>query len=302
MAWRSTDGFSVVLPPFMGGSAIGEWQPTPPAQLPGALPQFATMTPWAIQSPSQFRPAGPAPLTSQAYADDVNETGSMGSVGSIARSQDQTKASVFWNGNTPLFWNRVAQTMSAQYNLTLSENSRLFAVLNVVMADAAIACWDAKYALVTWRPITAIRYGNFGNRYVKVSDPTWTPLLITPNHPEYPSGHSTVSGSAVAVLQSVFGDANGFWLDSENFPNQSLLLHYDSFSSALHAVHDARVNGGIHFRRACLDGSELGAAVAQYILQNAFQSLHGQRLGQISHDHGDGSVVGQGEISGGDVM
>src|SRR5206468_12285335 len=135
----------------------------------GAAPQFAAMTPWAIVAPDQFRPAGPQALDGAQYAADLDEVRNLGSLNSPARTAFQTEVARFWNGNTGLFWNRIALTMSARRNTTLSDNARLFALLNVAIADAAIACWDGKYHYAFWRPVTAI-----ANDAV-APDPNWLP-------------------------------------------------------------------------------------------------------------------------------
>jgi membrane-associated phospholipid phosphatase len=294
MAWRSTDGFTPPPPPFLGGLAIGEWRPTPPDLLAGAVPQFAHMTPWVISSPSQFRPAGPPALTSDLYTTVFNEVKMMGSASGSPRTADQTELAIFWTLNTPAYWNRVASTISTERNLVLSDNARLFALPNIAMADAAIACWEAKYHYVFWRPITAITLAGLDGNPATDADPLWTPLLVlTPNFPEYPSGHSTVSAAAAAVLADYFGNATPFSLGSEKLPG--VFRSFSSFSQAVLEVNDARVFGGIHFRSACLDGNALGRAVADYALGNAAQSLHGQRTGQIRHNHGDGTVAAEGE-------
>ena len=301
MAWRATDGFTPAPPPFLGGLAIGEWRPTPPDYSPGAVPQLAHVTPWVLTSPSQFRPGGPPALTSDLYAAVFNEVKTMGAAFGSPRTADQTQNALFWNGNTPRYWNQIARTISLQRNLTLSDNARLFALLNVTMADAAIACWDAKYYYVFWRPITAIELADFDGNPATIADPTWIPLLetvppgITPNFPEYPSGHSTVSAAAATILAAFFGDSTSFSIDSEKLPG--VLESFASFSQAVLTVNDARVFGGIHFRNACLDGNALGRAVAGYALNNVAVSLKGQHLGQINHNHGNGTVSGDGEVS-----
>src|SRR5881628_2027886 len=137
--WRSTDGFSPAPPPVTGGTAVGEWRPTPPAFLSGAGPQFAYMTPWVILSPSQFQPLGPPALYSARYAADFLETKSMGSISTTLRSADQTLAAQFWAVSTAsYYWNAIAVSLGAERHSTLSENARLLALLNVAMADAAI--------------------------------------------------------------------------------------------------------------------------------------------------------------------
>src|SRR5262249_45768782 len=150
--WRQTDGFAPPPPPFVGvleivGSpaAIGVWRPTPLGNLPGAGPQFATMTPWVLKRPSQFRLPPPLDLTSPEYATDYNELKTMGIFSGSPRTADQSELVLSWAGNTPLYWNHIAAQISRERSLSFQENSRLFALLNLSMADAAIACWDGKY-------------------------------------------------------------------------------------------------------------------------------------------------------------
>ena len=266
-AWRLTDGITPAPPPFLGGNAPGQWRPTPPAFLPGAGPQFAYMTPWVMLSPSQFRPAGPPALDSAQYASDVAEVQSMGSLTSTTRSADQTLLARFWNASTAsYYWNNIAVNLGAQRHFTLSDNAHLLALVTLAMGDAVIACWEAKYHYVFWRPVTAIR---------ATTDPAWTPLLITPAFPEYPSGHSTVSGAAAAVLTDTFGENTPFQTGSDVM--LGVVRTFTSFTNATDEVKDARVFGGIHFRTACNDGDATGRAVGNYVLQNALIPLNGQR-------------------------
>src|SRR5262245_6761140 len=146
LLWRSTDGFTPEPPPYRGGNEPGRWRPTPPATAPGRVPQFATMTPWGIRWPYQFRPAGPPALVSQRYLLDFNETKLMGRATSPLRTTDQTDACRFWESTGPtIFWDRAALRLGADRGLELSDNARLLAALNLAVADAVIACWDAKY-------------------------------------------------------------------------------------------------------------------------------------------------------------
>jgi len=233
------------------------------------------MTPWAIQSQNQFRPGGPPALASAQYAADFNETTSMGRDTSAARSADQTLACRFWNASTAsYYWNRVAVQLAAQHDFSLSETAHLLATLNIAMADAAIACWEAKYTYTFWRPVTAIPTLDDDGNSETDPDPSWLPLLITPNHPEYPSGHSSVSGAAAAVLANAFGDATSFTVDSDVM--LGVTRSFDSFTAALEEVKEARIFAGIHFRSACNDGQATGIQVANYILQNALRRINGR--------------------------
>jgi membrane-associated phospholipid phosphatase len=281
-AWRMTDGFTPPPPPFVGvlgivGSpaAVGVWRPTPLANLSGAGPQFASMTPWVLRRPSQFRLPPPLALTSTEYAANYNEVKSMGAFSGSPRTADQSELALFWAGNTALYWNRIAAQISVERSLKLHENAHLFALLNVAMADAGIACWDGKYRYVFWRPITAIRAGDTDNNAGTDPDPAWTPWLDffpagTPAHPEYPSGHSTVSGAAASVLAAEFGDDTSFTVTSDVRPGTRA---FPSFSAAVAEIADARVFGGIHFRISCVRGNTLGQAVANYVSSHAMRAL-----------------------------
>ena len=271
-AARSTDSFTPAPPPFMGGMAVGQWRPTPPAMASGAGPQFAYMTPWVIQSPSQFRPEGPPALNSARYLADFNETRSKGNASSLTRTADQTIACLFWNGSSAnSFWNGVAVTLATERNLTQLNNARLLALLNLAIADAAIACWEAKYHYVFWRPITAIPLAETDDNPDTTADACWAPLFATPAHPEYPSGHSSLSGAAAAVLANQFGNATTFTVKSDVMPG--VVRSFSSFSSALEEVKEARIFAGIHFRKACDDGQATGQAVATYVLGHALRPL-----------------------------
>jgi hypothetical protein len=274
-AWRLTDGFAPTPPPFFGvqsiagtPNALGFWRPTPPANASGATPQIATMTPWALTRPSQFRLPPPLSLNSPEYVADFYEVKAMGIFSGSARTPDQSELALFWALNTPLAWNRIAAQLAAARGLSLTENAHLFAVLNVTLADAIIACWDTKYRYVFWRPVTAIRTG----LTPADADPTWQPWLDTltgtPAHPEYPSAHSTYSGSAAFILSAEFGENTAFSLTSEIGPGTR---SFASFSDAIAEIVDARVFGGIHFRTSCLRGNMLGRAVADYVSRHAMR-------------------------------
>jgi PAP2 superfamily len=282
LALRSTDGLGPPPPPFLGvlgietlPAAIGVWRPTPLLNASGAGPQFATMTPWVLTRPSQFRLPPPWALTSPEYAADYNEIKTMGSYYGSSRSADQSELALFWAGNTALYWNRIASKISVNRSLSLTQNAHLFALLNISMADAGIACWDSKYRYVFWRPITAIREGDLDGNASTDPDTAWTPWLDffptgTPPHPEYPSGHSTVSGSAAYILSAMFGDNTPVTIDSDV---RSGTRSFPSFSAIVAEIADARVFGGIHFRTSCVRGNILGQSVAAYISGHVMRPL-----------------------------
>ena len=177
-----------MLPPYVPGTAPGDWQPTPPLFGAPLFRQFATMVPFALTSPSQFLPPGPPPLTSARYTQDLAEVQALGSATSSVRTASQTQTALFWQDDTPAaMWNRVADQLAQTGDLPLILNARLLAQVNIALADATIAVWNAKNHYNFWRPVTAIR---------ATSDPAWTPLLPTPAFQEYPSAHSGVSSAA----------------------------------------------------------------------------------------------------------
>lgn len=267
-AWRSQDGFSLILPPYLGGTQPGQWRPTPPAMAPGLVPQMATTTPWVVPSPSVFRTAGPVAMTSDQYTADYNEVKNMGSASSTARTADQTLYAKFWQAtNPPDYWDPVVLSLASTRHLSMPQTARVLALVNVAMADATIGCWDAKYTYSSWRPITAIQLGDTDGNDATNPDAAWTPLITTPAFPEYPSAHSCVSGAAGRILSQVFGEETSFNVVSNGMPGVTRSFH--NFSAALEEIKNARVFGGIHFRTATVDGTALGIAVGDYILAHA---------------------------------
>jgi hypothetical protein len=296
LAWRSTDGFRVTFPPYVGGTAPGQWRPTPPDFRTAVFQQIATMLPFAMPSPSWARPSGPPALASAQYASDFNEVKALGSRIDSTRTPEQTQIALFWDDNGGVQWNRIALSVAARYHMTLSENARLLAVLNVALADAGIAAWDGKYHYSSWRPVTAIPLGDTDGNPLTQADLAWLPLrLLTPPHQEYPSAHSTNTGAAAAVLAAFFGDDTSFSAASDALPG--VVRTWSSFSDAAAEVNDARVYFGIHFRSAVVDGRAAGEMVAGYVMSHVAQPVRG-RLAKTNHDHGHADMTPDGEVTG----
>jgi len=268
---RQNDGLSPAMAPFMGSATTGFWRPTPTANSPGSGPQFATMTPWVLTRPSQFRPVPPPALTSPEYATDFNETRIWGAATGSPRQAGDSALAIFWSGNGTLYWTRVASDLAEARQLTPHESAHLFAVLHVALADASIATWDAKYRYVFWRPVTAIRLADSDGNNDTAADQSWTPFLTTSAHPEYPSGHSNLAGAAGRVLSALVGDDVAFDATSEVMPGS--VRSFVGFEQAIEEMADARVFGGMHFRTACHRGSELGSTVASYVLRHAMRAI-----------------------------
>jgi hypothetical protein len=259
LASRTNDGSSAIVP-RPGGSGPGVWVPTPPAFAPYLLPQWGFVTPFGMSSSSQFRPPGPPSLNSEQYAADYNEVKELGAAVGSTRTEDQTQIALFWADGAgtetpPGHWNSIAQIISAAQGNTLEENARLFALLNIAMADAAICAWDAKYTFHFWRPVTAINFAE--------PELNWASFIVTPPFPDYVSGHSTFSGAAATVLPLFYGTEDlPFTTGSDFLPGV-----YRSFATCLDAADEAAVSrlyGGIHFRSANEHGLQAGIEIGEW--------------------------------------
>lgn len=269
LAARANDGSNAIVQP-PGGSGPGFWIPTPPAFLPYLLPQWGFVAPFAMSSSSQFRPPGPPSLDSQQYAADYEEVKELGPVVGSTRTPDQSEIALFWADGAgtetpPGHWNSIAQILAEARGNTLEENARLFALLNIAMADAAICAWDAKYTFDFWRPVTAIAFVE--------PQLNWMSFITTPPFPDYTSGHSTFSAAAAVVLPLFF--------DTEDLPfttgSDFLPGVFRSFSTCEDAAEEAalsRIYGGIHFRTASEDGLQAGTSIGEWTFTHYLQPKH----------------------------
>ena len=265
---RSNDGSRVPVP-YNPTLEPGRWRPTPPAFAPAVLPHWGKVTPFTLQSGSQFRSmlSGPPALSSAEYAAEMNQVQAMGSEKSTSRTADQTESALFWADSAGTFtppghWNLVAEQLAVIKKNTLAENARLFALLNCAQADAGIAAWDAKYLYDNWRPVTAIRLADQDGNDATIADPFWTSLIPTPPFPDYVSGHSTFSGAASTILASLFGDNTSFSTTSIGLPG--VVRSFTSFTQAADEAGMSRIYGGIHVDSANVDGLKLGRSIGQY--------------------------------------
>jgi RHS repeat-associated protein len=270
IAWRQQDGARNPAA-FNPTTAIGDWQPDLPNYDGALLPKWGSVTTFGLTSGSQFRPAGDPSLTSALYTTAFNETKDYGSRDSTLRTADQTQSALFWSDGggtyTPAgHWNDIAATAASVAGKSLLDNARLFAQLNVALADAGIAAWDAKYTFDAWRPITAIRQADKDGNPLTSADPNWVPLINTPPFPEYVSGHSTFSAAAAAVLDKTFGNTFAFNSGSVGLPN--VTRSFTSFDAAAAEAGQSRIFGGIHFQFSNQDGLALGKQIGDYVAAN----------------------------------
>jgi hypothetical protein len=278
LAARANDGSDKVVN-YTPGTNPGDWQPTPPAYAPAAVPQWPQVTPFCLQSGSQFRVAPPPALTSPEYTAAFNLTKDLGAFDSSTRTPDQTEAAMFWQGlyAAPSSYlgmlNQIAEQVAVARGNSLVDNARLFALLNFTLADDLIACWDSKYTYNLWRPVTAIRAADTDGNPDTQADPNWTPLMATPAHPSYPSAHATHLGSFATLLDSFFGtDAISFSVSYVGLPG--VTRSYDSFTTTANEGEMSRIWIGFHWSFDVTAGDALGRSVGTYIFQN-FLLPHG---------------------------
>jgi uncharacterized protein (TIGR03118 family) len=271
---RVTDGANAVVP-YTPGNNPGDWRPTPAAFAPAQTPQWPFVTPFALDSGAQFRPPPPPALTSAAYTAGFNEVKDFGRQGSTVRTPQETEVARFWAAaaGTPQiagYWNLIAENAATSQGNTLDQDTRLFAELNVGLADETIAFFDAKYTYNRWRPVTAIQLADQDGNPDTVADPNWLPLLNTANHPSWVSAHGGISGAASAVLANFFGtDTVSFSLTSEDL--KGVTHSFPSFSAAAAEAENSVVWSGNHFRFDVVAGDAQGKEVAGFVGQHFFK-------------------------------
>jgi hypothetical protein len=268
VAVRAGDGSSIAAPPYVPGSNPGDFRPTPPNFPAPVFTTWGHVTPFVLDSGDQFRPAAPAALTSDAYAAAINEVQSLGSADSTTRTADQTQIGQFWAPPIQNFWNQIADTVVVAHHSDLSTTARLFAALDLSLADSAIAFYDAKYTYNLWRPVTAIRLADTDGNAQTNADPIWLPLAgNTPADPSYPGAHSAISAAGADVLAAFYGDRGRFDVTSTALPG--VTRSFTSFSAAAQEAGLSRIYAGVHTRLDHEAGLQLGNKVGRFVLRNA---------------------------------
>jgi len=273
--WRANDGFGEIYPAFVGGTAIGQWRPTPPAFGSMSAQALAFTDMFVLGSHTQFQPEPPRTLGSRVFTDDFNAVKALGRQTGSTRTDDQTALARFWEGNASVHWNQAANQMALDRHLSMPRSARLFATLNVAMADTVLTIFTAKRFYgsvateVTWRPVTAIPLADADGNPDTVPDPDWLPLVTTPSHPEYPAGHPSLNGAAATILLRHFDDRQTFTLTTAGQPSRT----YASISRARADGNQARVWGGMHYPSTVAISDATGAAIAEYVDRHAMRRL-----------------------------
>jgi hypothetical protein len=260
--------------------APGVWQPSGDGYNTGVFATtWPSLTPFALRSTRQFRAPPPPALTSPEYAVNVNLTKSLGARFSTTRTPDQTAAAFFWYENGQIHFNALARDLATSHGLGLSRTARLFAFLNVALADGSMTAFDTKYAYNFWRPIAAIRGAADDGNDATEPDPAWDSLLpLIAAHPEYTSQHAVIAAAATTVLARFFGDHTTFTLstgsgEANGVPPRT----YRSFSDAAEEDAASRVWLGYHFPISAHIGTIQGRLVATFVLDHILRSVRADR-------------------------
>lgn len=245
----------------------GLYQPVPPTPFVYA-PFWATLPTFALQSPQQFRIGAMPALSSVEYTTDFNEVKQKGSKENSTRTPEETTIAKFWYEFSEIGWNRVTATVAADKNLDLVSTARLFALVNMALADSYIAGWDSKFHYNFWRPYTAIRVASTDGNDNTTEDASWEPLMNTPPVHDYPSTHSALGNAAATVLNELMGSSTGFTMTSTSAAPANSTRTFANFTQAAKENADSRVFAGIHFRFSCEKGLELGEKIGEWIVEN----------------------------------
>lgn len=271
LALRRGDGLEADIGFKVPPTSVGAWQP--PTGTTPQTPWVSRLKPFMLQRPDQFRPGAPPDLASRTWVDDFLEVKSLGGATVIARTDEQTETATFWSTNSVVQFNGSFGRMVADRHLDAMGAARLFAMGNMVGADALIACFDAKYHYVFWRPQYAIPRGSIESHSSTGGDTGWKPLLATPNHPEYPAAHGCLTAAEATTLAAFVGSQR---IDATLTSNLPKLIRpsrtYEQADEMVAEMSNARVLGGLHYRHSVGVGVDLGRKVATWALERYFQA------------------------------
>lgn len=256
------------LPPFIGGTGIGEWRPIAP-QTAMAFVQLGSFHPVTLTGPARFRAPPQPDVTSNRYTTDYNEVKAKGAAVNSTRTPEQTDIAYFWSDNFGVQFNRAIQGLAAKHVSKIGDRARLFALANLAGADALITAWDSKKYFNFWRPQTAIQEGDFDGNPNTAGDLAWTSLIPNPPYPDYTSGANNITGAMMHALSLYFGNDNMSIKVTSAAPLAVKKTRtYSSFSAVARAVVNARVWLGIHFRFADTAARTQGQKVAEHVIDH----------------------------------
>ena len=265
VALRANDGRAVVLAPYVSSTAPGRFRSVNATPFNRFVPYIR---PFSLTHVDQFRPAGPPALDSATYATDFNESKAGGGAASTTRTAEQLEIARFHTETPSPYLTRNFGRFAAS-TADVAEAARLMAFIYVVHADTITACFEAKYFYEAWRPRSAIPLADSDGNAATLSDSNWTPVLPTPNHPEYPAAHSCTSGGLGETLRLYYGTRNVVYsFDSMVTGTTRTYANTEALNEESQV---ARVYGGMHFHFSTLDGVDLGKKVAQWVGERHFR-------------------------------
>ncbi|WP_137176680.1 vanadium-dependent haloperoxidase [Roseomonas sp. AR75] len=236
-------------------------------------PHWATLRPFALQSPRQFRSPAPPSVESTAYARAFEEVKTLGGRASARRSAEQTQIAHLWQESPGIAWNRIARSVAEARGLDLWDAARLFALANMALADGCVAAWDSAMQHDFWRPVTAIRMAAEDFNPSTTADPGWEPLLPTPPVQGHPSAPAALGSAAATVLAGVLGDATPFALASGTALPEAPQRRFPGFAAAAREQAEAQILAGADFRFATEAGLEMGRRIGRSVLANQLRPL-----------------------------
>jgi hypothetical protein len=269
IALRAGDGLGVPWPyTYPSTPVAGVYIPTP-GVTSLVTPWAGQMTPFTFSNPAQFLPdEPPPPLNSRQWAEDYNEVRLLGAVNSTVRTPAQTEIGRFWTDHTTAQYGHMLQLLIMQENMDLLDSSRLMAMSFTSLADAYIGCFNAKYHFSFWRPVTAIRNGDIDENELTVADPEWTPLGVTPGHPEYPAAHACLTGSLANTLEQYFGTPHVHLAVTSAVTNTT--HYFQNVHELEREVEGARIYAGFHYHHSLVQGFLLGHKVSDNVTDRYF--------------------------------
>ena len=267
LASRAGDGRNNTMA-YTPGTGTGAWVPTTPTFLPATTAFLAHVAPFTMTSPSQFRPSGPPSLTSRKWLDDYNEVKALGARDGSTRTPEQTATAWFWEPLAGTVWPATIRRLAREQKLDLASSSHFQAAAFAAFADGLIACWDAKFHYNFWRPVTAIRHGVSDGHPLTDGDHAWEPMAVTPNFPEYPSGHACATAAVAHVIEDYF--RHGVPIPTRNVVTGEERV-FKQAADVVDEVIEARMLLGLHFRSADEDGAEIGREIARQIRRTWFR-------------------------------
>ena len=269
---RTDDGLEANVP-YVPGSGAGAWIPTPPAFAAPVTPWLGEMRPFTMKTASDFVPNGPPALSSETWKRDYNLTRVYGDVNSTLRSANEAEIGVFWTEHTGQQYARAFNYLVDTYHLDTADSARMMAMLWTGYADAAIACFNAKYKYGFWRPVTAIPAG--GGNSDLAADPAWLPLGTTPAHPEYPAAHACITGAVAPLIADFFGRTEvHVVVDSIAFKDSVHQHFFEDTRDLMDEVFWARIYAGFHFYHSLEVGRGMGESVASKVEREHFRRRH----------------------------